>query len=214
LVGFSQGFDMLLHGDTRASVVRQARPLALGVLTVAALASSAQAHAGHGAESLGSGFGHPLTGLDHVLAMIAVGLWAVQQGGRRVWLLPLCFVAVMIGGAALGATGVGLPFAEGGIAMSVLVLGALVAGCVRLPAVAGALLVGAFALFHGHAHGAEMPAGAGAVGYATGFLAATALLHAAGLGLGLALQRGSTAPRLARTLGAATAVAGLLLLVG
>ena len=197
-----------------ASVRRFASP-ALAALALVALASSAQAHAGHGADGLASGLTHPLTGLDHLLAMLGVGLWAAQQGRRRTWLLPLCFLAVMAGGAALGAAGVALPFAERGIALSVLVLGVLVAGCVRLPTLAGALLVGAFAIVHGHAHGAEMPAGAGAVAYASGFLASTALLHLAGLGLGSALATGREAgPRLARALGAATAVAGLLLLVG
>jgi urease accessory protein len=199
----------------RTSLSHSARLAALGFAAVAGLATSAQAHTGVGAtDGLASGFGHPLGGLDHVLAMLGVGLWAAQQGGRRTWLLPLGFMAVMIGGAALGAAGVALPFAERGIALSVLVLGALIAGCVRLPALAGALLVGAFAIVHGHAHGAEMPTTVGALRYASGFLASTALLHAAGIGLGLALQRGTAGPRLTRALGAATAVAGLLLLVG
>src|SRR5262249_3958276 len=151
-----------------------ARLAALALVALASLSTAVQAHTGVGAaQGFGSGLAHPLTGLDHVLAMVTVGLWAAQQGGRRVWLLPLGFMAVMIGGAALGAAGVALPGAERGIALSVLVLGALVAGCVRLPALAGALLVGAFAIVHGHSHGAEMPATAGGLSYAAGFLGST-----------------------------------------
>lgn len=185
---------------------------ALGLASLVGLCSSAHAHAGHAADSFASGLAHPLSGLDHLLAMVAVGLWAAQQGGRRTWLLPLCFLALMAGGAALGAAGVALPGVELGIAMSLLVLGVLIAACVRMPAVASALLVGVLAIVHGHAHGAEIPAKAGAASYATGFLVVTALLHAAGIGLGIALQRGAAGPRLTHTLGAATAVAGLLLL--
>jgi urease accessory protein len=203
------------HGDTafRPNLRFTSRG-ALSLFVVAVFAGSANAHPGHGSDGLGSGFAHPFTGLDHLLAMLAVGLWAAQQGGRRMWQLPLVFLALMAGGAALGAAGVAMSGIETGLAMSLLVLGVLIAGCVKLPALAGALLVGAFALVHGHAHGAELPANAGALGYAAGFLASTALLQATGLGLGLALRRGESGPRLARTLGAATAIAGVLLLIG
>jgi urease accessory protein len=172
---------------------------------------AAFAHApGAGEAGLAAGFAHPLFGLDHVLAMVAVGLWASQLGGRAVWLVPASFVGVMALGAALGAVGT-LPAVELGIVGSLLVLGALVATATRLPAATGAALVAVFALFHGHAHGAEMPEGAAAL-FAVGFIAATALLHGIGLAAGLYLQRAASG-WLVRAGGAAVAATGLVLLI-
>ncbi len=156
---------------------------------------------GHPADA--AGFVHPFTGLDHLLAMLAVGLWAAQLGGRWTWAVPLAFVASMALGGALGFAGVNLPFVEPMIAASVLVLGLLVALQVRLR-YSGLVLVGAFAIFHGIAHAAEMPAETPRLVYAAGFVLATALLHAAGVGLGLL-------PR-ARWAGVPVALAGLWLL--
>ena len=152
------------------------------------------------------GLSHPIHGLDHVLAMIAVGLWAAQLGGRALWLVPLNFVGIMALGGILGASGVPVPFVETGIILSVVVLGLLIAGAVRLPLLAGAALVGLFALFHGHAHGAEMPATARGLLYGLGFVMVTALLHAVGIA-------GATmAQRLARV--SVIRFAGALIVVG
>lgn len=173
---------------------------------------AAQAHTlgGSGAGFV-AGFAHPLGGLDHVLAMVAVGLWAAQLGGRATWQVPLAFVATMAVGGMLGFSGVALPSVELGIAGSLLVLGAMVAAAVRLPVALGAGLVGFFALFHGHAHGAEMPAIASAGLYAFGFMLATALLHAAGLVAGLGLKH-RAAEWVVRLGGAGVAAAGVVLL--
>jgi urease accessory protein len=153
----------------------------------------AHAHPGHDGHDLtwdfSGGFAHPLSGWDHLLAMVAVGLWAAQLGGRARWLVPASFVSVMLIGAAFGRAGLVVPGVEQAIAASVLVLGLLIAATVRLPVVAGMALVGIFAFFHGFAHGAEMPMTAGALSYGAGFVAATVLLHAAGVGLGLVSGR-------------------------
>lgn len=157
------------------------RPLGAAALLLVVLPSLASAHPAPGpAHGILHGFGHPLSGWDHLLAMVAVGLWAVQRGGRAVWTLPLTFVATMLVGGALGMAGIGLAGVELGVVASVLVLGALVAFAVRLPLAACGAIVAVFALFHGAAHGMEMPAGTGAAAYAAGFAAATALLHLAG----------------------------------
>jgi urease accessory protein len=140
---------------------------------------------GHGdAAGFTHGFMHPLGGLDHVLAMVAVGLYAALLGGRALWLVPATFVTVMALGGAAGLAGYALPYAELGIALSVVVLGVAVALRVSLPTLAATALVGVFAVFHGHAHGAEMPQYLSGYEYAAGFLAATALLHGAGIAAG------------------------------
>lgn len=148
----------------------------------------AQAHPNHCAAGFASGFTHPLTGFDHLLAMVAVGLWAVQLGGRAVWTVPLTFVSVMTLGAVLGMSGMALPFVETGILASVLILGVLVAASLRLPLAVSTAVVGVFALAHGHAHGAEMPANASGFIYGVGFVGVTALLHLTGIGWGLAMK--------------------------
>lgn len=164
-------------------------------------------------EHFTAGFLHPLGGFDHLLAMIAVGLWAAQLGGRALWAVPAAFVTMMAVGGALGMSGVALPQVELGIAGSLLVLGALIAAWSRLPVAGGAALVGFFALFHGFAHGAEMPVEAAAFGYGAGFVLATALLHGIGLAAGLFVQKGMS-PWLIRLSGAGVAAAGLVLMVG
>lgn len=149
------------------------------------------AHAHVGTGELGSwahGMLHPVAGLDHLCAMVAVGLWAAQTGGRVLWLAPLTFVAVMALGGLLGMAEIALPPVveggiEGGILMSLLVLGVLIAAAIRLPLAASLALVGLFALFHGYAHGAEMPHSNSGLSYAFGFMLTTAALHLGGIGI-------------------------------
>jgi urease accessory protein len=176
-----------------------------------AVPSLAHAHVGIG-ETSGflHGVSHPLTGIDHLCAMFAVGIWAAQTGGRAIWAVPLAFVSVMLLGGALGMGGVHFPFAETGIALSVLMLGVFIAAAVRLPVSVSILIVGMFALCHGHAHGAEMPATASVLGYAGGFALATALLHVAGIGLGVGMEKIASA-RFVRFAGGAIALFGIVL---
>ena len=186
------------------------------LLPLLVLAPAAWAHPGHGLHvhtALGAfsvGFAHPFSGLDHILAMVAVGLWAAQMGGRALWAVPLSFVAAMSIGGALGMAGVPLPGVELGIAGSVLVFGLLITVGIRLPLVAGMALTALFAVFHGHAHGAELVAGASALAYGAGFVAATLALHALGLVAGVAAT-GRLPGRLLRLGGAAIAAAGAYL---
>jgi urease accessory protein len=163
--------------------------LLLGFALAPALAQAHPGHAGQEAGGIGWGLMHPFTGLDHLLAMVAVGLWAVQLGGRALWALPLAFVVAMAGGSAIGMGGLNLPLVEPMILASALVLGALVAFSVRLPLLASVGVVALAAVFHGHAHGVEIPSGASGWMTAAGFISATGALHAAGLAGGLALQR-------------------------
>jgi urease accessory protein len=186
--------------------------LAFSVVALLIVATTAQAHTGVGDTSgFLHGFGHPSGGLDHVLAMVAVGLFATQLGGRALWLVPLAFVSMMAIGAALGMAGVNLPFVELGIGLSVVVLGVAVAARAHLPTIAAMALVGVFAVFHGHAHGAEMPRSISGFEYGTGFVLATATLHAIGIGLGLSIGRLSDAlgSRVLRVAGSAMALAGI-----
>lgn len=173
----------------------------------------ALAHTGVG-ETTGfmHGFGHPIGGADHMLAMVAVGLWAAQIGGRALWVVPCAFVSVMVLGGVLGFTGVPVPFVEEGILVSILILGILIAGAFKLPLIYSSLIVGLFAIFHGHAHGAEMPNSISAASYAVGFALATAMLHLTGISLGMLMQKSNlqTATRLA---GAAIAVSGIYLAI-
>jgi urease accessory protein len=188
-------------------------PAFRGLLFSAALLlpSLAQAHPNHGsATGLASGFAHPLTGLDHLCAMIAVGLWAAQRGGRALWAVPLAFVSMMTLGAMGGTGGIHIPFAEQGIAASVLILGILIAAALRLPLAARVTLVAMFALFHGYAHGAEMPATASGFTYGIGFVAATALLHLFGITLGLTAKK-MAGEKTVRYAGGAIAACGFYL---
>jgi len=154
----------------------------------------ALAHTGHHeVPGFFSGLSHPLTGPDHLAAMLAVGLWAGIGARGQAWLPVTTFLLFMACGAALGMNGIALPGVEAGIAASVLVMGLLVATLARLPATASIALVGVFALFHGSAHGADMPFAAAPVLYGLGFLVSTAVLHLSGLGLGRIAQRTRTA---------------------
>lgn len=127
------------------------------------------------------GWAHPFSGLDHLCAMIAVGLWAAQLGGRAIWLVPLSFVGMMTLASLAGMSHLPLPFIESGIVLSLLVMGVLIAAAVRLPLLASSVLVGTFALCHGYAHGAETPADVSGMSYAIGFILATSLLHVLGI---------------------------------
>jgi urease accessory protein len=160
------------------------------------------------------GFMHPLTGIDHILAMVAVGLLAVHMGGRALWALPLAFLGMMAVGGALGVAGIAIPHVEIGITLSVIVLGAAVALRLQWPLAAAMGLVGLFAIFHGHAHGAEMPETASGLAYAAGFLVATASLHAAGIALGYVIGAQASAARLMRAAGVAMGLVGIVLLSG
>ncbi len=186
------------------------RILALAAFALPALAFAHPGHDGHEMTwDFATGASHPFSGWDHLLAMIAVGMWAAQLGGRNRWLVPAAFVSVMALGAILGRAGLALPGIEQGIAASLFVFGLLIAATIRVPVVAGMAIVGIFALFHGLAHGAEMPATAGGLSYGAGFIAATVVLHVVGLGLGAALKDHSKAIRLA---GGAVALVGALAL--
>lgn len=159
-----------------------------------------------------AGLEHPFSGADHMLAMLAVGVWAAQLGGRAVWAIPIAFMASMGLAGGLGVSGIALPFVEQGVLLSVLVLGVLIAGALRLPVAAGMLVVSGFGVFHGYAHGAEMPSSATALFYGLGFMLATALLHAAGVAVGIVVQR-SLSPALIRLAGCAISIGGLFLSV-
>jgi urease accessory protein len=161
----------------------------------------------HGA-GFQAGLLHPLSGLDHLLAMIAVGIWAAQLGGRALWAVPGAFVGCMVAGGALAVAGISMPLVEPGILGSVLLFGLLIATSARVPTVVGMALVGLFALFHGHAHGTELPQAANPATYALGFVMATAALHAIGLGLALAIGRIAPKPAL-RVIGGGIAAAGV-----
>jgi urease accessory protein len=201
-----------MTSGTLTSIAR--RTLMLAVAAVALVAhSTAWAHPGLAGGGFAAGFAHPWSGVDHMLAMVAVGLWAAQQGGRKVWILPLLFVAGMGVGAGLAWAGIELPWVEGMTATSVVVLGCLVAFLAHMPLLLGGALVMAMALFHGHAHGTELGTG---VAVTAGFVLATLSLHALGVAAGLALGRSPLMAnsRLAFGLGGAIiAVAGIGLLV-
>jgi urease accessory protein len=156
---------------------------ALAFLTL--LCGQADAHTGTGLPGgFASGFKHPFSGLDHLLAMVSVGLWGAFLGRPLIYLLPVIFPAVMAGGAVLAMIGLRLPPVEIGIALSVLVLGACIAFAIKAPVWVASLIVAAFALFHGYAHGIELPSAADPVGYSVGFVLATGFLHVLGIGIG------------------------------
>ena len=189
--------------------------LAAGALLVTG-ATPALAHLNPGEHgSFAAGFSHPLFGADHILAMVAVGLWAWQIGGKAVYAVPAAFVATMLAGFGLALAGVGLPFVEPAILASVVALGLLVALAVRLPVMASAAVVAIFALFHGYAHGGETGPATQAA-YGAGFAAATILLHVAGvaLGYGLGVLASSKGQAVTRVLGGLTALAGAALIYG
>lgn len=190
------------------------RPVAFTLaLTVPALAFAHTGPLAHHLVGIGAGFSHPFTGIDHLLAMLAVGLWAGQLGGDARWKVPSGFIALMALGGVLTVTGTVVPAIEPGILGSLLVLGVALAAAVRVSPWLGAAGVGVFALFHGAAHGLEMPQASHPAAYAVGFLIATCLLHLAGLGISRFCRDRAfvLAPRFA---GIAIATAGVLLTVG
>lgn len=183
-------------------------PLRLILPVLLLAASPAFAHTGGGeASGLLSGLFHPVSGWDHILAMVAVGLWGAQLGAPAIWVLPVAFPVVMAFGGLLGLLGMHLPGVEIGIALSALVLGTMVLLEVRLPLAAAAGMVAVFAVFHGHAHGAELPEGANGLLYSLGFVVATGLLHALGIAVGL-VHRWPTGRMALRGAGAIVAAAG------
>lgn len=182
------------------------------LVALALLAAPAVAHV-EGAQAQGflSGLAHPVSGLDHVLAMVAVGLWGAQLGVPALWLLPLTFPIVMALGGLLGLLGIPLPGVEIGIAASALLLGGAVMSGRRVPLAAALLLVGLFAVFHGHAHGTELPPGESGLLYSLGFVIATGCLHAMGIAIGT-LQRWPAGRVALRLAGGGIGVAGLVFL--
>ena len=187
----------------------------IGFLVLAAILASPlnlAAHEGGAAEGILSGLKHPVSGLDHVVAMVAVGLWGAQLGQPAVWVLPVVFPMVMAFGGMLGLLGIPIPGVEIGIALSAIVLGGMVLGEVKPPIAITAVIVGLFAIFHGHAHGAELPVGASGVAYSLGFVISTGLLHAAGITIGL-VHRWSAGRVALRVAGAGVAAAGVFFLV-
>jgi urease accessory protein len=181
-------------------------------LLMLACAAPAWAHVQQGqAAGFLTGLKHPVSGLDHVLAMIAVGLWGAQLGTPALWLLPVTFPMVMAFGGFLGLVGIPLPGVEIGIALSAILLGAMVAGELRPPLAAAAALVGFFAVFHGHAHGTELPAGQSGLLYSVGFVVATGCLHGVGIAIGL-VHRWPAGRVTLRAAGVVVAAAGIFFL--
>ena len=182
--------------------------IVLLALAVMAWAPVAQAHMASGAVGgFAAGFMHPILGWDHVIAMVAVGLWGAFLGAPAIWVLPVVFPLVMAFGGALSVMGVPLPGVETGIAVSAIALGGMVAGAVRPPIWVAAVIVGTFAIFHGHAHGTELPNAADPVAFSLGFVIATGLLHLCGIGLGL-LTRWPAGITAIRALGGVIALGG------
>ena len=171
------------------------------------------AHTGSGSGGFVGGFAHPLFGADHVVAMVAVGLWGAFLGAPAIFILPVVFPLVMAMGGVMGILGVPLPGVEIGIAISAIVLGLMVALAARPPLWIAAALVGALAIFHGHAHGAELPPGTDAVAFSVGFVVATGMLHLTGIAFGL-LARWPVGRIAVRAAGGAIALAGVAFLRG
>ncbi len=200
--------------STRPATRPPLTPRLAGLLLLV-LAGSAQAHAGADtlAGGFASGFLHPVLGWDHVIAMVAVGLWGAFLGAPAIWLLPVVFPTVMALGGALGVAGIPVPGVEIGIAVSAVVLGGMIALAARPPLWVAAVIVAAFAIFHGHAHGTELPNAANALAFSAGFVVATGLLHLSGITFGL-LVRWSSGRAAVRACGAAIALGGCGFLVG
>jgi urease accessory protein len=172
------------------------------------------AHEGGGiAGGFSSGFMHPILGWDHVVAMVAVGLWGAFLGRPAIWVLPIVFPMVMAFGGAIGLSGLHIPAVETGIAFSAIVLGAVVALAIRPPIPIAAVIVGTFAIFHGYAHGVELPKAADPLAYSLGFVIATGMLHLAGIAIGLVV-RWPAGKIAVRAVGAAIAMAGVAFLTG
>jgi urease accessory protein len=192
-----------------ATIVR----FASAVMALLAATVPAFGHTGEGTGGFLAGLMHPVFGPDHVVAMVAVGLWGAFLGAPAIWMLPIVFPLVMALGGVLGILGLPIPAVETGIASSAVVLGLMVALAARPPLWAAAVLVGAFAIFHGYAHGKELPDGANAVAYSVGFVIATGLLHLCGIAFGL-LTRWPLGQLAVRAAGGAIAATGVAYLGG
>ena len=194
--------------------MRRIRPGAFSAAVLLLAPNTAFAHTSEGlAGGFLGGFMHPLFGPDHVVAMVAVGLWGAFLRQPAIWLLPIVFPLVMAFGGVLGVVGVPIPSVETGIAASAIILGAMVALAARPPLWSAAVLVGVFAIFHGYAHGRELPDGADAVAFAAGFVMATGTLHLCGIAFG-SLARWPVGRLAVRAAGGAIALTGAAYLVG
>lgn len=191
-------------------IVRRLLPLVAVATTC--LSAPGWAHEGGSAAGLLSGLAHPVSGLDHVLAMVAVGIWGAQLGLPAIWLLPVAFPVTMAMGGMLALIGFQFPAVEVGIALSAILLGGVVAAEYRPPLGAAAALVAFFALFHGHAHGTELPAGQSGVLYSIGFVVSTGTLHGVGITIGL-VHKWPWGRRLLRSAGLLVSVSGIYFLV-
>ncbi len=189
------------------------KKLLLPTLFSFGLASIASAHTGQGTHGAVDGLMHPLTGLDHLLAMVAVGIWSTQKGARSVWLLPTTFILCMIAGMLIGVSGINIPGTEYGIQASVVLLGIFLVMQLKLNQFAAAAIVGVFALVHGYAHGLEVPDEASRVSFCMGMVFATAMLHAIGIAIGLSAYR-LKSENWIRVSGSVMAVYGVMLLSG
>ena len=188
------------------------RPILICIALTGALVSPTLAHTGVGqTNSFASGIAHPLHGADHILAMLAVGLWGVLAGGRALWVWPMAFVATMLAGFTAATLGLQMPLVEPAIWSSIIILGLFVALAVKAPIWLGAAMTGLFAFFHGHVHGTEATA-ASLIPYAAGLALATAGLHASGIGLGLFAER-SIGKIALRAMGGLTVLVGIALIV-
>ena len=189
------------------------RSILISIALTGALVSPALAHTGvEQTKSFPSGIAHPLQGADHILAMLALGLWSVLGGGRAIWVWPMAFVATMLAGFAAATLGLQMPLVQPAIWSSIIILGLLVALAVKAPVWLGAAITGLFALFHGHAHGTEATA-ASLIPYAVGFTLATASLHAAGIVLGLSAE-GAIGKLALRSMGGLAVLGGIVLIGG
>ncbi|MEL6413387.1 MAG: HupE/UreJ family protein [Pseudomonadota bacterium] len=191
------------------------RKLATALIFASCAAGIAHAHSSEGvAGGLESGLLHPIMGPDHLVAMVAVGLWGAQLGRPLIYALPIAFPLMMVMGGLLGLTDFPLPAVEIGIAASAVVLGLLATLAVRVPTALAVAIVAAFAIFHGYAHGQELPEAASPISYGIGFVISTGLLHAAGIVIGLLNDWKSAGPWLVRGCGGIVALVGLYYLVG
>jgi len=202
---------MTFFGSRR--VIMRSLGCLLPLVAVLITSSPALAHSENGAAiDFAGGFTHPIFGPDHVIAMVAVGLWGAFLGAPAIWVLPVVFPLVMAAAGALGVFGVPLPGVEVGIALSAIALGGMVAFAAKPPLWIAAVLVGAFAVFHGHAHGAELPVGADAIAYSMGFVVATGMLHVSGIAFG-GLSHWPAGRVAVRAAGAVIALIGVAFLV-
>ena len=205
-----------LQVQSRRILSQSSSSLMLGIAITLLMPNIASAHTGVGdTTSFWHGLAHPIGGLDHILAMVAVGMWAAQIGGKALWMVPTTFVVAMAGSSLLGHFGLPLPSVEQGILASDFILGLLLLFAARLPLALSVGIVGSLAIFHGYAHGAEMPETASGLAYGCGFIISTAALHLTGMGMGLAIDRYSSKLQelLFRIGGGATIVGAVYVLV-